>query len=176
MVRGVSPKRELLPGYVVTYPNREKPGSQATKALVVVILVLSTALMLALTVGGWSKLEGLIPVNLLWCTTYLVFAFYVWRWARGLLPIAAALGTLMLTFAVIAATALAGVSWADRAAPGFAPAHTPFGGAGLGPNTMQALVVVLAIVQAALVAVSMRAFTQGWNVEYEVPAEPGPQP
>lgn len=171
MVRIVSPKRDLLPGYVVTYPNREKASSRMTRAAVVAILLASALLMLVLTVGGWSKLDGLIPVNLLWSAVYLVAARYVWRWARGLLPIAAALATLMLTFAIVATTSLAGASWAARATPGYAPADTPFGGAGLGAQTMNTLVIVLAVIQATLVVVAMRAFAQGWNVEFETHAD-----
>jgi len=51
-------------------------------------------LMLIVTVGGWSKLEGLVPVNIIWSwlpDDRLLRA----GWARGLLPLAAALGALM---------------------------------------------------------------------------------
>ena len=77
--------------------------------------------MLIVTVGGWSKLAGLLPVNIIWCVVYLMIAYYVLRWARGLLPIAAALGALMFVFTVIAETALAGVTWSDRSGPDYAP-------------------------------------------------------
>ena len=76
--------------------------------------------MLILTIGGWSKLQGLKPVNFVWCLVYLVFAFYIARWARGLLPIAAALAILLLIIAVIAGTGIAGTSWFDRNHAGFA--------------------------------------------------------
>jgi hypothetical protein len=166
----VSPARAVKPGYVVTYPNREKLASQVTKLLVALVLVVSTALLLSVTIGGWSKLAGLVPVNLIWCAVYLVIARYVTRWARGLLPIAAALGSLLLVFAVISTTSLAGVSWSDRDAPGYAPAHTLFGGTGLSPSTLNALTVTIAVTQALLIAMAMRGFSQNWNIEYEVPA------
>ena len=91
MVRAVSPERNLQPGYTIVYPNRDKASSKVTKSIVVLILLASVALMLIVTIGGWSKLQGLKPVNFAWCLVYLLFAFYISRWARGLLPIAAAM-------------------------------------------------------------------------------------
>ena len=44
MVSDVSPARPVKPGYVVTYPNREKQSSKVTKLTVMLVLVLSTAL------------------------------------------------------------------------------------------------------------------------------------
>jgi hypothetical protein len=170
MVSTVSPARPVKPGYVVTYPNREKRASQITKMIVAFVLLVSVVLMLVVTIGGWSKLDGLLPVNLIWCAVYVAIAYYVVRWARGLLPIAAALGTLMLVFALVALTALGGVTWSDRSAPDYAPAHTLFGGAGLSPGTLSALTIAIAISQALLIVVAMRGFSQGWNIEYEKPA------
>jgi hypothetical protein len=174
MVSAVSPIRPVKPGYVVTYPNREKRSSKATKVAITVVLLVSTLLMLIVTVGGWNKLAGLLPVNVIWCAVYLTIAYYVMRWARGLLPIAAALAALMLAFAVIAVTAVAGVSWTDRSGPGYAPVHALFGGGGLSPGTLSALTVAIAVSQALLIAVAMRGFGQRWNIEYEVPAGEGP--
>jgi hypothetical protein len=144
------------------------------KVTVAIVLVLSVVLMLVVTVGGWSKLDGLLPINLIWCAVYLAIAYYVMRWARGLLPIAAALGALMLIFTLVAVTSLAGVTWSDRGAPGYAPAHTLFGGVGLSSGTLSLLTIVIAISQAVLVFVAMRSFGQAWNIEYEVPAAEAP--
>ncbi|HTW12215.1 MAG TPA: hypothetical protein VME01_05700 [Solirubrobacteraceae bacterium] len=166
----MSPARDVKPGYVVTYPNRDKASSRRTKVVIALVLVISVVLMLVVTVGGWSKLEGLIPLNIAWCLVYLVIARYVLRWARGLLPIAAALAALMLIFTVIAVTSLAGVTWSDRGAPGYAPAHALFGGSGLSSGTLSAFTLLIALSQAVLIVVAMRGFAQGWNIEYEVPA------
>jgi len=166
----VSPARHVKPGHVVTYPNREKRSSRVARVAVALILVLSALLLLAETIGGWSKLAGLVPVNFVWCLAYLVMAYYVLRWVKGLLPIAAGLGALMLAFAVIAETAAAGVSWGDRNTPGYAPAHALFGGVGLSPGTMSALTIAIAITQALLIAVCIPALRQGWSIEYERPA------
>ena len=97
-------------------------------------------------------------------------AYYVIRWAREPLPFAVGLGALMLTFAVIAATAAAGVSWSDRNAPGYAPTQSLFGGAGLSPSALNTLTVAVAVTQALLICLAVQALRQGWNIEYEVPA------
>jgi len=166
----VSSRRPVKPGYVVTYPNREKRTSRLTRVAVALLLLLSAALMLVVTIGGWSKLAGLEPLNLIWCVVYVVMAYYVMRWARDLLPIAIALGALMLTFTVIAETAAAGVSWSDRTAPGYSPAHALFGRNGLSPSTLSTLVIAIAVTQVLLIVASIRGLDQGWNIEYEVPA------
>ncbi len=171
MFRNVPPRKTLRPGYVVVYPNREKASSMTTKVIVILLLIVSVVLMLAITIGGWTKLEGLKPVNIVWCLIYLVMAVYIWRWNRGLLPIAAALAVLLLLLAVIAGTGLAGTSWFDRAHVGFAAPQTPFGGAGLSPDTLGTLTLILAPVEILLIIFAMQGFAQGWNVEQEVPAE-----
>jgi hypothetical protein len=171
MVRSMPPVRHLPPGYVVHFPNRDKAASKATKATVVTILIISVALMLIVTVGGWSKLQGLKPVNFIWCGIYLLIAFYVARWARGLLPIAAALAILLLIIALIAGLGAAGTSWFDRSHSAFAPADSMFGGSGLSPNTLGLLTLLIVPVQALLILFAMRGFAQGWNVEVEVPAD-----
>jgi len=167
----VPPARNVQPGYAVIFPNRQKAASKATKATVVLILLVSVGLMLIVTIGGWSKLQGLKPVNFAWCIVYLMIAFYVARWARGLLPIAAALAILLFILSLIAGTGLAGTSWFDRNQAGFAAADTLFGGKGLGPDMLGLITLLMAPVQLLLIVFSMRGFAQGWNVELEVPIE-----
>jgi hypothetical protein len=171
MVRDVPPVRNLPPGYTIAYPNRDKAAIKATKTIVIVILLVSVALMLIVTIGGWSKLQGLKPVNFAWCVVYLVIAFYVARWKRGLLPMAAALGILLLILAVIAGTGVAGTSWFDRNHFGFAAPQSLFGGKGLSPEVLGIVTVTLAPVQLLLIIFTMQAFAQGWNVEVEVPED-----
>ncbi|MGO9750724.1 MAG: hypothetical protein ACLP8S_12440 [Solirubrobacteraceae bacterium] len=155
---------------VITYPNREKPQSKLTKAIVIVILLASVVLVLAVTIGGWSELEGMTAVNFAWCAIYLALAYYVSRWNRGLLPIAAALAVLLAVIALIAGTGAFGTSWFDRAREGFAVPQSLLGGTGLDPDTLGVLTLAIAPVQALLVLFAMHGFTQGWNVEQEVPA------
>jgi hypothetical protein len=163
--------RTITPGYVVIHPNRHKAACKTTKAIVTLLLLVSVALMLVVTIGGWSKLQGLKPVNFVWCIVYLIIAFYVYRWNRGLLPIAAALGILLLIISLIAGTGLSGTSWFDRSHAGFAPAQTLFGGKGLSPDTLGLFTLLIAPVQVLLIFFAMQGFAQGWNVELEVPAE-----
>jgi hypothetical protein len=171
MVRKVPPVRNLTPGYVVIYPNRDKAASKSTKAVVVLIMLVSIVLMLIVTFGGWSKLQGLKPVNFAWCIIYLIIAFYVLRWNRGLLPIAAAFAILLLILTLIAGTGAAGTSWFDRNHAGFAGAQTIFGGGGLTPDELGLVTLLIAPVQLLLIIFSMIGFAQGWNVELEVPEE-----
>ena len=165
------PVRNLSPGHVVIYPNRDKVASQATKVIVVAILLASVALMLIVTIGGWSKLQGLKPINFAWSAVYLVFAVYVWRWTRGLLPIAAALAVLLLIISLIAGLGASGTSWFDRSHYGFSSPHMLFGGNGLSPDALGVFTLLIAPVQVLLIVFSMQAFSQSWNVEVEVPIE-----
>ncbi len=140
---------------IVTHPNRDKPVVQATRATVVVLLLVSAALVLIVTVGGWSVLEGAIPIQLGYVAVYLTFAFYAARWNRGVLPISAVLGVLLMIFA-----AVAGPGWFDRNKTGFAQPTLNAGLLGL-------LTLLIVPVQILLVTFAMRGFSQGWNVELE---------
>jgi len=164
--------RTLTPGYAVVYPNREKSSSQVTKAIVVLIMLVSVALMLIVTIGGWSKLQGLKPVNFVWILAYLIMAYYIFaRWARGLLPITAGLAILLLMMSVIAGIGAAGTSWFDRSHSGFAGAQSLFGGGGLSSDFLGLITLLIAPVQVALIFFAMLGFSQAWNVEMEVPIE-----
>jgi hypothetical protein len=163
--------RNVRPGYAVINPNRDKAICKITRLIVVLILLASVALMLALTIGGWSKLQGLKPINFLWCFLYLVMAYYILRWSRGLLPITAGLAILLLIVAVIAGTGAAGSSWFNRNHPGFASAQSLLGGKGLTDSVLGSATLLLIPVEVALIVFAMIGFAQGWNVELEVPEE-----
>jgi len=163
--------RTLTPGYAVVYPNREKASSKLMKLIVALILLASVGLILIVTIGGWSQLEGMKPLNFFWCIAYLIIAFYVLRWARGMLPIAAGLAILMLMIAIVAGLGLSGTSWFDRSHAGFAQAQSLFGGNGLSADTLGTITLLLIPVQVLLIVFAMRAFAQGWNVEQEVPID-----
>ena len=62
----VSPTRQVKAGYVVTYPNREKRSSSVTRVVLAIVLMLSAVLIAVVTAGGWSRLDGLEPVNIIW--------------------------------------------------------------------------------------------------------------
>jgi hypothetical protein len=140
---------------IVTHPNRDKPVVQATRAIVVVLLLVSAALVAIVTVGGWNLLEGAIPIQIGYIAVYLTFAFYASRWNRGVLPISAALAVLLGIFA-----AVAGPGWFARDKSGFAQ---PSLNAGL----LGVLTLLIVPVQLLLLTFAMRGFSQGWNVELE---------
>jgi hypothetical protein len=140
---------------VIEHPNRQKAANKATKAVVLLLLLVSVALMLVVTIGGWSVLEGAKPVQIGYILIYLIMAFYVGRWNRGVLPVAAALAILLAIFAAVAVP-----GWFDRDAAGFAQPAIDAGVLGL-------VTAIIIPVQILLVAFAMRGFTQAWNVEVE---------
>ncbi len=171
MFRNMPVGKTLTPGHTVIYPNQEKAVNKTTKAIVVLIMLVSVALMLIVTIGGWSKLQGMKPVNFVWCAAYLIMAFYIFRWNRGLLPITAAFAILLLIMSLIAGSGAAGTSWFDRSNFGFAGAQSLFGGPGLSPDFLGLITLLIAPVQLLLIVFAMYGFSQGWNVELEVPIE-----
>jgi hypothetical protein len=170
-VRAMAQTRTLTPGYTVIHPNRDKVECKVVKVIVVGILLASVGLMLLVTFGGWSKLEGLTPLNFVWCLAYLVLGYYVWRWSRGSLPVAAGLAILLLMVTVVAGTGLSGTSWFDRSNSGFAHAQSIFGATGLSADVLGTFTLLLIPVQLLLIVFAMIGFAQGWNVELEVPIE-----
>jgi hypothetical protein len=167
----VAQHRDVRPGYTVIHPNRDRVICKLTRIFVVIVLLISVALMLAVTVGGWSKLEGMTPINFVWCALYVVIAFFIARWARGLLPIAGVLGLLLLAIALIASVGFGGTSWFDRSNASYGAAHALGGGQGLSSDTIGTLVLLLVPVELVLILVAVVGFAQGWNVELEVPDE-----
>jgi hypothetical protein len=154
-----------MPDTVVMHPNRDKAESKATRAVVVLLLVTSAVLILVVTAGGWSELQGAQIIAIGYIVVYLVMAFYVARWNRGVLPVAAALAIL---FAVVAA--VAAPAWFERDKAGFDdPA--------LDPGMLGLLTAIIVPVQLLLIAFAMRGFQQQWNVEVEVaPGDEAIQP
>lgn len=143
----------------IYHPNREKAESKATKSIVVLLLLVSAALVLIITIGGWSTLQGAQMFAVIYALLNLLFAYYVAGWNRGVLPVVAALAVL---YGVLAA--IAGPSWFARDKDGFAePA--------IDPGMLGLLTFVLVPVQAALTLFAMRAFSQQWNVEIEAGEE-----
>ena len=101
----------------VTYSSTRtasKASSKATKAIVVLLLLASAGLMVIISFGGWDTLEGAKPLQIAYILLYLVMAFFVVRWNRGVLPVAAALAIVLLIFA-----AVSGPAWFDRDKAGF---------------------------------------------------------
>jgi hypothetical protein len=148
-------ERKREPGVIVTHPNRSKPAVQATRATVVLLLLVSAGLVLIVTVGGWGVLWGAKPIEIGYVIVYLTLAFYAARWNRGVLPVAAVLAVLLLIFALVA-----GPAWFARDKTGFAQPTIAAGVLGV-------LTLLIVPVQMLLIAFAMRGFGQGWNVELE---------
>lgn len=153
-------------GVIIEHPNREKPQCKATKATVILLLVVSAVLMLIVLVFGWSVLEGQKPVSFAFVIIYLLLAFQVWRWNRGALPIAAALAIILTIFCVVA-----GPGWFERDKPGYATPGTLFGGTGPDADFLGLITLLIVPVQVLLIAFALQGFRQAWNVEVEVPAD-----
>ena len=147
----------IRPGYELWLPNREKAEAKSARAIVVFLLLVTAALMFVIIIGGWTRLEGVKPLTILYAGLYVLFAFLVARWNRGSLPVVSALAIILAIFAGIAAPA-----WFDRAKEGLSnPA--------LSPDLLGILCLLLVPIQVILIAVAMVAFNQDWHVEEERP-------
>ena len=89
---------------------------------------------------------------------YLVMAYYISRWNRGVLPVASALAIILLIFA-----AVAGPEWFTRDKAGFAAGHARLERPG------PAHAAARARAGSCSIAFAMRGFPQNWHVELEVP-------
>src|SRR3954449_5558620 len=143
-------------------PNRRKASSKATKAIVTRLLLVSAAIMIIITLGGWGTIEGAKVVQIAYILIYLLMAFLVMRWNRGVLPLAAALAIVLLIFA-----AVSGPAWFDRDKTGLTSPP-------LDESILGLLCLILVPVQILLIAFAMRGFSQGWNVEVERSADERP--
>jgi hypothetical protein len=139
----------------IEHPNRAKGSSKASRAIIILLLLVSVALVLIVTIGGWSVLEGAKALQIAYIAIYVVIAFYVARWNRGVLPVAAALAIVLLIFA-----AVAGPAWFERDKTGF---NDP----GLDSDVLGLITLLIVPVQALLIVFSMQGFMQQWNVEVE---------
>jgi lysylphosphatidylglycerol synthetase-like protein (DUF2156 family) len=141
---------------VIHHPNREKGGSKATKAGTILLLLASAVLTAIITIGGWSDLEGAKVISIFFIIVFALMAFFVARWNRGVLPLAAAFAIVLLVFSAIAAP-----GWFDRDATGY---DNP----GIPPGLLGLLTVILIPVEFLLIVFAMRGFSQKWNVEIEM--------
>jgi hypothetical protein len=153
-------------GYELWRPNREKPEAQMTKALVTLVLLISATLLLIVTIGGWERLQsfGVAMMTIIYAAIYIVFAYLIARWQRGILPVAAALAIILAIFAAVAAP-----GWFARAKEGLDSPALP-------EELLGLLTLLLVPVQLVLVAIALIAFNQNWHVEEERPVGGEPPP
>ena len=140
---------------VIDHPNRDKASSKATRFIVVLLLLVSAALTAVVSLGGWDTLQGARALQVAYVVLYLVLAFMVLRWRRGVLPVIAALAIILGIFA-----AVSGPQWFERDKAGFASPD-------LDADLIGLLTLVLVPVQALLIGFAMQGFAQAWNVEVE---------
>ena len=153
MVRRMAEQRR--DDVVLEYPNREKASSKTTKFIIVVLTLASAALMTIVTIGGWDALQGAKLVQIAYILIYLLVAFYIWRWRSGMLPVIAALATIMLIFAAVSAP-----EWFSRDKTGFEDPALP-------AEVLGTITLVIIPVQLLLIAFAMSGFRQNWHVEVE---------
>jgi len=155
---------QVRPGYELWRPNREK-SSSATMKWLIVLLLLATALLAALiTVGGWSVMKGGSGMGIvcaIYALLYLLFAYRVARWSRGVLPLAAALSMILAILCAVGAE-----SWFEREKSGFTE---PL----LSSSLVGVLVIVLGLLQIVVIAAALYGFNQNWHVEEERPIGSG---
>jgi hypothetical protein len=156
----------VRPGYELWRPNREKAETKTTKAIVSFILLVSAGLLVIITIGGWTRLEGasVAIATLVWAGLYVLFAFLVARWNRGVLPVASALAIILAIFAAVAAPA-----WFARDKPGLS-------GPALPDDLLGLLTILVIPIQLLLITVAMVGFNQEWHVEEERPVGGVPMP
>jgi hypothetical protein len=156
----------VRPGYELWRPNRERPEAKTTKGIISFVLLVSAGLLVVITIGGWSRLEGASVgvITLVWAGLYVLFAFLVARWNRGVLPVASVLAIIMTIFAIVAAPA-----W-------FARDKTGLSGPALPSDFLGLLTILVIPIQLLLITVAMLGFNQNWHVEEERPVGGVPMP
>lgn len=155
---------EITPGNELWRPNREKPETNATKALIALLLAISGALTAIITIGGFTKLQGgatMGVICLIFALVYFLFALLAANWSRGVLPVAASAAIFMAIFAGVAVP-----SWFGRDKAGFDETLLPAALLGL-------LTLILVALQLVVVVVAIIAFNQDWHVEEERPIGSG---
>lgn len=161
--------------YVIDRPNRALAASRSTRVIVALLLAISAAVMLIIMLGSWSNLQGSRPVQVVFALLYILMAYLVTQWNRGVLPVATAFAILLLIFAIVA-----GPEWLARDRSGFATPETPFGTTGLEAQLLGLLTFILIPLQLLLMFFAMSGFRQEWQVEIEVPKSrarwPGARP
>lgn len=149
----------------VRHPNRDLPESQTARMGVLALLAITIFMLVVVALGGWATLVGAKALHIGFIVLYGIFAAYVFRWNRGVLPVIAAMAVMLGVFALVA-----GPAWFARDKTGYTDPTLP--DAVLGIITLS-----LIPVQMLLIVVAMWGFSQQWSVEEEIkPGEPGGPP
>jgi hypothetical protein len=149
--------REPDPNVVITHPNRDTAAAKTTRAAVLLVLVASTVLLVIITVGSVGVQAGAQGLQVLFGILFVYFAYRVSKWSAGVLPIAAGTAVFAGVFAAVSAP-----GWFDRGGYGYDSPPIP-------ESVLGVLVFAFAVLQLVGIVIFMRAFTQNWQVEVEVP-------
>jgi hypothetical protein len=149
--------RETDPNVVITHPNRDTAAAKTTRVAVLAVLVASTALLVIITIGSWGVQAGAQGLQILFGILFVYFAYRVSKWSAGVLPIAAGTAIFAGVFAAVSTP-----GWFERGGYGYKSPPLP-------ESLLGVLVFAFAVLQLVAVVVYMRAFTQNWQVELEVP-------
>ncbi|MGB7589550.1 MAG: hypothetical protein WBM00_12680 [Solirubrobacterales bacterium] len=155
---------EVTPGYELWHPNRGKPTVITTKFVILFLMLATAAIAALVTIAGFSLLSGgtiMGVICLIYAGLYVLFAYRVSRWSRGVLPVAASLSMILAIFCTAGAN-----SWFARDKAGFLGASIPVALIGT-------LVIVLIVIQLALIVAAFYGFSQDWHVEEERPIGSG---
>jgi hypothetical protein len=149
---------EVTPGYELWHPNREKPTVITTRFVIILLMLATAGIAAVVTIAGFSLLDGGATMGiicLVYSGLYVLFAYRVSRWSRGVLPVAASLSMILAIFCAAGAN-----SWFARNKPGFEGAAIPVSAIGL-------LVIILIVLQLVLIVAAFYGFSQDWQVEEE---------
>jgi lysylphosphatidylglycerol synthetase-like protein (DUF2156 family) len=145
---------------VMVNPNRHRAESKATRVAVILLLLVSAFLTALIGVGGAEALPPSMQIfTFAAIILFLVMAFYVFKWSRGVLAMSAALAVLVAVLSIVASS-----GWFSRDQAGFEQSLIPAAVLGL-------ICIVLVPVLLLLVAFAMRGFNQAWNIEVAVPED-----
>ncbi|MFT4034852.1 MAG: hypothetical protein QM679_04665 [Patulibacter sp.] len=144
---------------VITHPNRDTPAAKTTKALVVALLGTSCILIFLITWGAWGHQAGALGLQVIIGVLFGYFAYQIARWRSGLLPVAAGVAVFSGVFAAVSVP-----GWFDRNGEGYQSPPLP-------ENLVGLLVFAFAILQLVVVVMTLRGFTQQWQVEVEAPRD-----
>jgi hypothetical protein len=145
--------------YVPAHPNRHRAESKATRAAVILLLLLSAFLTAIVAIAGMpvAANPGMQLIGFVYIVLFVVMAYFIFKWSSGVLAMAAGFAVLFALLSIVAAP-----SWFARDISGFASPLLPSSVLGL-------ILIVLVPIQLILVAFSMRGFNQSWNIEVPVP-------
>jgi hypothetical protein len=119
------------------------------------LLLITAGIAFVITIGGWDRLEGGKLFAVAYIALYLVFAWAISRWSRGILPVISASALILAIF-----TGLAAPGWFGRAKDGLTSPLLP-------EELLGLLALLLVPIQIILIAVALVAFNQNWHVEEE---------